>query len=139
MKKMAKLLLAFFFAAVILWGCGKTAENDPLCAVVTGVDISFQYKDTLLRRHYTDEQKMRSVLLYLRLLKPLGNANNETVPPEEDIYEIVVHLSDGSVKHYRQVKHRYLSRPDRPWVRIDPSQAAQLYRLMRHLPSDAAV
>ncbi len=137
MKKIIKIGIPLCIFLLLLSGCRRDEAPQPTCRVVTGVDISFRYEDMRLQRHYTDNKKVESVLLYLRLLKPLGKAYHAQELPEEDLYEITVHLSDGSDRIYRQKAHRYFSRPERPWEQIDPGQASQLYQLMRHYPSDS--
>lgn len=136
MKKFVKNGIPLCIFLLLLSGCRRVETPQPTCRVVTGVDISFRYEDMRLQRHYTDNEKVESVLLYLRLLKPLGKAHHAQELPEEDLYEITVHLSDGSDRIYRQKAHRYFSRPERPWEQIDPGQASQLYQLMRHYHSD---
>lgn len=137
MKKAIKILILLCFSVFLLCGCGQDTPAKPLCRVVTGVDISFRHEDMHLQRHYTDTQKMESVLLYLRLLKPLGKPESIPETADRDVYEITVHLSDGDTRIFRQKAHRYLSVPDRPWQLIDPGQAVGLYQLMRHYPSDS--
>lgn len=138
MKNLTKIRVLLCVFLFLLSGCRRDGPPKPACRVVTGVDISFRYEDMRLQRHYTNSEKVESVLLYLRLLKPLGKASHAQELPEEDLYEITVHLSDGSDRIYRQKAHRYFSRPERPWEQIDPGQASQLYQLMRHYPSDSA-
>lgn len=136
MKKYLKISLFLCFLMFLLPGCGKFSDK-PHYRVVTGVDISFQHEDALLTRHYTQTEKVESVLMYLRLLKPL---NKPQVPPElsnDDIYRITLYLSDGVTKDFYQAQHRYLIRPDKRFTMIDPGQASELYRLMRYYPSDA--
>ena len=136
MKKSSKLLVFICFLAFLLPGCGKAADQGPVYRFVTGVDISFQHEDSLLTRHYTENEKVESVLMYLRLLKPLAKLDGFSELSGEDIYRITVHLSDGVDQHYYQAQHRYLIRPDNSWSLIDPGQASELYRLMRHYSSD---
>ncbi len=134
MKKFAKLFFISFCVA-LLGGCEKT-EVKPICRVVTGVEISCQHEDVQIRRHYTDTEKMEYVLIYLRLLNPMGRPgiNPETV--DADVYRITLQLSDGSQKVYLQKDHRYLALQEGPWQTIAPEQAEGLYRLMRKIPSD---
>ena len=140
MKKVVKLFFLSFFIAVIMCGCAKNnTKTHPFCRVVTRVDITCQHEDLLIRRHYTDTQKMESVLIYLRLLKPLTISVADAEGVDADIYEITVHLSDGVRRVYRQKAHRYISKDFRAWKDVDPGHAAQLYALMRHYPSDTDV
>lgn len=138
MKKFLKLGFLFCFVGVIMSGCGNIdAPPTPLTRVVTRVDISCRREHMLIQRHYTDMEKMESVLLYLRLLKPMGKPGTDPDRIHKDVYEITVHLSDGNKRIYRQKAHRYFSANARPWKMIDPEQAAGLYTLMRKLPSDS--
>ena len=135
MKKTATYFTIFCFATFFLWGCTQS-HNQSLCQVVTAVDISCQEEDVPIRRHYTQTQKMEAVLLYLRLIKPLGKPaiDPESLPDAE--FQITVHLSDGTQKVYYQKDHRYFAKEHRLWQSIDPEQASGLYSLMRRLPSD---
>lgn len=135
MNKYWKLLILFCFSTVLSGCISEKPAPQPLCKVVTQVDITCQQKDMLIHRHYTDSQKMQFVLLYLRLLNP--RHTSQPVPEQtEDLYEIRILFSNGSQRVYRQKFHRYLSRDDAPWQTISPQQAAGLYTLMRALPSD---
>lgn len=137
MKKTAKFFILFCFSAIILSGCNRhDTSAQPLSRVVTQVDIICRREHMLIQRHYTDTQKIESVLLYLRLLKPLGRPETDPDTVDRDIFEITVHLSDGNKRIYRQKAHRYFSKESRPWEIIDPKQAYWLYDLMARLPSD---
>lgn len=138
MKKAVKRFVLFCFSVLIMSGCGKNdAQTSPLCRVVTQVDIACRREDLLIQRFYTDPEKMESVLLYLRLLKPLGKPETDPEPLYKDVYKITVHLSDGKKRIYRQKAHRYFSKDSRTWEKIDPEYASGLYSLMRRFPSDA--
>jgi hypothetical protein len=134
MKKDVKTRYLLFLFLFLLSGCGKNFS--PAYRAVTAVDISFRYEDMLLQRHYTQSDKIESVLLYLRLLKSLGTTTEHATGDNRDVYDIAVRFSDGTTKHYLQKSHRFLSRRAHVWERIDPGQAANLYALMRHYPSD---
>lgn len=136
MKKFTVLFFLFCFSAIVLTGCHSASEKASLCRVVTQVDIDCQHQDVPIRRHYTDTQKMEWVLLYLRLLKPMGKPKQDPDTIDADVYLITVHYSDGSQNLYKQKDHRYFSKGTHPWQTIDPGQAADLYDLMRHVPSD---
>ncbi len=138
MKKFTGLFLLFCFIALTFSGCGRNKTADPLCRVVTGVDIFCQHENVQIRRHYTDTQKMEWVLIYLRLLKPRSNPKTDPESIDADVYNITLHFSDSTKKTYRQKDHRYLSKDAGPWQTIDPGKAAGLYALMRYVPSDPA-
>ena len=74
---------------------------------------------------------MRSVLLYLRLLKPYGKPVEVAENPE-DLYFISISLSDGQTHFYRQAAHKYFSKENGPWKSIDPGKATQLYGILRN-------
>ena len=120
---------------LILCGCQRTPQA-PVSHLVTGVDIACQKEDVLISRHYTRSPKMEYVILYLRLLEPVGTPEINPEILTDPVYCITVHFSDGSQQVYRQKDHRYLSVDGGPWQSIDPGQAAGLYRLMEKLPSD---
>ena len=140
MKRSIKLGFLFCFVCVIMSGCLKNnSKNVSLCRVVTRIDITCKHEDLQIERHYTNTEKIESVLTYLRLLRPLSLAQDDPDRIDADIYEITVHLSDGARRVYRQKAHRYISKDFRAWKDVDPAHAAQLYALMRHYPSDTDV
>ena len=132
MKRILKILCLI---PVLLCGCGKKAAK-PVMQVVTGVDISCQYEDAQISRHYTKSPKMEYALLYLRLLDTGKPPEIDPNTLDKPVFEIAVTLSDGSKDIYRQKAHRYFSKNGRPWQTIDPEQAAGLYRLIAKVPSD---
>lgn len=135
MKKFIKILALFCFFPVIISGCAKNHTLKPKHRVVTQVDIVTRHENVLIRRHYNTPEKMRPVLLYLRLLHPQGQIDESGKKPD-GIYLISLQLSDGHRRYYRQASHRYFSSGAGPWKNIDPAQAYQLYAIMRYLPSD---
>ena len=134
MRKFAKIFCLAVAVAVLLTGCGQK-ESAAGSRVVTGVQVTFQEEDVQLFRHYTQEQKMEYVLLYLRLLKKKGLAKPQPDTVRRE-YCITVTRADGSRTVYRQRAHRYLSVDGSPWENIAPAQAAELYKLLRYVPSD---
>ena len=132
---MKKLFVMIALFATILCGCGKknasTAPN-----FVTQVDISCQQNGKNFSIHYTDSEKVEAVLLYLRLLKS-GRLPKQAPPAQDNsIYEIHVRLSNGESRLYKQVDHRFIWRKKTGWNAIPAEQAAGLYTLLRHYPSD---
>ena len=135
MKRFLQFLLLSGICVFLLCGC-EAKRNAPIFRVVTGVEITCQHEDVQIHRTYTDMQKMEYVLLYLRLLKPLGKPKTDPGAINADVYEITLQLSDGSQKVYKQKDHRYLATDATPWQEIAPEQAEGLYRLMRKIPDD---
>ena len=122
--------------ALILCGC----RHKPQAAVshlVTGVDIFCQEEDVQITRHYTHSPNMEYVLLYLRLLRPLGKPEQDPTNLPDPVFHITVSHADGSRVIYRQKAHRYLSINGSPWQIIDPGQATGLYQIMQKIPSDS--
>ena len=130
-KKFCVLLVSM----LMMCGCGKY-HTKPVSEVVTTIDILTARDGQLLRRHYNTPEKMRSVLLYLRLLKHSQLQEPIQEPEGEDIFLITVTLSSGRKRYYRQAKHRYFSFDGGPWRSIEPSTAAMLYGILRELPED---
>ena len=135
MGKFWKCFFAVFLCMLMMCGCGKN-HTKPIYEVVTSVDILTAHEGQLLRRHYTSQEKMRPVLLYLRTLKHTSLSETIPEPEGEDIFLIAVGLSSGKKRYYRQAKHRYFSFDDGPWRSIDPGNAAGLYSILRQLPDD---
>ena len=135
-KRLISFAILVLFLFPLTFGCRQ--KSQPVFRFVTQVDISFRYNDILLQRHYTSDEKIEAVLLYMRLLHT-GDA--PTVNPEDittDTYGITVSFSDGTRQTHTQKAHRYFRRHGSGWQTIQPLQAAQRYELMRHYPSDQA-
>ena len=138
MKKAVKTFVLFCFFAIIMSGCGdhdtqvKTSDH-----IVTQVDVLCQQEHIRIQRHYTNNEKMESVLLYLRLLNPQGTPDANPNLLEKDVYEITVHLSGGKKRVYRQTAHRYFSKDFQAWEMIEPGKAFELYHILQKFPSDS--
>lgn len=134
MRTMAKIVILINFCMVMMCSCSND-HAAPVYRTVTQVDIVTKYENQLIHRRYNTPEKIRPVLLYLRLLKPQGKPVqvDETA---DDVYLISISLSDGKKRYYRQASHRYLAKEKGPYKSIDPGQAAKFYRILRELPSD---
>ena len=135
MGRIWKSAFVLFLSALMLCSCGKH-HTKPVYEVVTSVDVVTARDGKLLHRHYASPEKIRPVLLYLRMLKhsPLFESIQE--PEGEDIFLITVGLTGGKKRYYRQAKHRYFSFDGGAWRSIDPGKAAGLYRILQTFPSD---
>ena len=136
MKKRLIFLTAFIFLVIIITYSNAVHTPPALTRVVTHVDITSQQEQVPVHRHYNTPEKVESVLLYLRLLRPLYNPEIDPETVSGDVYEITLHYSDGQSRTYRQKAHRFISMDRRPWQTVDPKYAAGLYELLRYYPSD---
>ena len=136
MKKLFFFLAVFVFSTVIISDSAASHTPPALTRVVTHIDITSQQENATIQRHYHNTEKVESVLLYLRLLRPLYKPEVDPDTIDGDVYEIKLHYSDGQSRTYRQKAHRFISSDRHPWQTVDPEHAAGLYELMRYYPSD---
>lgn len=134
MRRLAILLLV---VASLLPGCGHWARpGASRPRVVTGIEASFDSGSIQLHRQYSDSEKMRSVLDYLRCLKTYGKPEPEVVIPQISSAKIVISFSDGSTKTYEQRGDQFLRQDGGPWQYIDPEQAQEFPLLLGMMESD---
>ncbi len=133
MKKFVTLCLVLF----LFCGCTPMQETAaPRPVVVVGITVTRQNGPVTTRRHYTSSAKMRSVLNYLRWLKPYGTAVENPTAAMGESYRIVLSHSDGSEKLYWQIADRYFLEEGKPWQMLDPEQAATLSQMFSQMESD---
>lgn len=137
MKKILVLFVVFCFPALFLTGCKK--QTIPPYNLATGIEVTCQHKDVLIRRNYTSQEKMKAVLTYLRVLNPRGLAETDPVSLNKDIYKIRVQLSDGQTHTYKQTAHQYFKGHGKPWMHISAEDAVGLYAIMARYESDPFV
>ena len=133
MKFLPIILLICFTCLQI--GCGQRKQENASGRIVTQVDIYCTKTSGTSSRHYTDTGKIEAVLHCIRLWDPVSPVNLPQVPPE-DLYEIVVHLQNGTHRIYRQRDDIYAARHQMAWGQIDRSSGLRLPFLMALLPSD---
>lgn len=139
MKKKILLLILTCFSALSITGCSNIHAKKPLCRVVTGVDVSCRHRDVVIQRHYTDTEKMESVLNYLRLVLHGRKPDNDPNSVDAEVFQIRVQLSDGKSHVYEQKDHRYFRKYQQGWTALEPMHAAKLYALLRQYESDDQV
>lgn len=138
MKKKIFVFLSVFLWAFSFAGCKKLPPPPP--AVSHGLVIQVEIiRSDGFTRHYTAPEKIDAVLDYLRLLRPLG-----PIPPtpdalQENAYEIVVYLQDGSCRVHRQQSDCFASKDGGYWGSINPDLGQCLPLLMAQFPSDPKV
>lgn len=121
----------WIFGGLLLWPDAPREEAPR--PVVTRVEVN----GGLLRREYTQPEKMELVLHYLR------DAPERPMPygietPGEIRWDFALTLSDGSRRYYRQAGDGFLQKEGANWKTIDPQKALFLERLLGKVPSDAA-
>lgn len=134
---MRKLLVLVFALISLLPGCIHTQQQtigSP--RVVTGIEATFDSGTMQLHRQYSDGEKLRSVLTYLRCLKTYGKPEPEVVIPDISRGKIVISFSDGSTKTYEQRGDQFLRQDNGPWQYIDPEQAQEFPLLLGLMESD---
>ncbi len=110
-------------------------ESAPL-SLVTEVHVSYHYADMHIKRHFTNLDKIDTVLFYLYSLSPCGTPTEDPEQIWGDNCRIVLTESDGSQHIYRQQGGRYLSVDDRPWQTIPENKSAVLFPLLMNMESD---
>ena len=131
---MRRSKIVVFLLLLCLCGCSK--QQRPACNVVTQIDITCTYDDQQLQRCYTDSEKMRAVLLYMRLLRNGKTADTAAQPTPAADFQITVSMSDGTKRFYNQKDYRFFQKNNGSWQHIPPEQAMELYRLIHFYDSD---
>ncbi len=135
--RFSKLFLILIGISIFTAGCSAPKNTSAPPALVTAVEVAYDFDTVHLQRKYTDTAKMDAVLYYLYGLSPYGQAKEdpELLPGESCC--ITLTLSDGQIRTYRQRAGRYLCVDSSPWKTIDPDKAAQLLPLVEKMPSDS--
>ena len=105
---------------------------------VTEVTVTYQNGAISAQRHYTNAEKMRRILNYLRIIDPYGVPNEDPETAEGSDFYIVLSYSDGSHKTYHQKSDRFLLEEGGQWQRIDPTKAEELSLILGEMESDEA-
>lgn len=131
-RKCFPFLLVF---CLLFTGC-TGQKKEPSVRVVTQVDVTCSYGGKLLQRRYTEQEKMKPLLNYLRLLEPRGKARVDPELTRGNAYEITLHFSHGAPTVYYQRAERFLSKNRHPWQEVDSQLAGELYPILRDTPAD---
>lgn len=132
--KPTKWYLAAAIVMGLLTGCShRTAA--PL-RVVSRVDVICDRGYQILRRQYTEPEKISMVLNYLRLQKDLGKPNVDPEMILGDTMQIDVTMSDGTHRLYYQQAGRFLSEKKENWHEIDPKLASGFELRLQMIPTD---
>lgn len=130
----------WFFVPVLLLllaGCCRILpRKEGPYRVVTQIQIAYQNGSLVAQRQFFREDKIQTILCYLRIIDPYGTpkeAPEQT--PGSDFY-ITVWYSDGTKQVYHQHSDRYMRLNGGPWKRIDPQKAIDLSHLLGMMSSD---
>ena len=124
---------------ICLSGCSYAAPpgEDHGSRVITSVEVTAAWDGKVETFHYTREEKIRTLMTYLRRIKP---ELATTIAPDTfrtDAYRITLHLSDGNAVVYHQLHGEYLQKNGGVWRSINPSHGSALVRILKELPPDA--
>ena len=131
---MKRIFIIFLFAAALVFSGFQGKPSQTHC--VTHIEVLGEQNGVAIQRSYTKEEKMRAVLMYLRLLEPGDVPEVDPDRISADVNHITLVFSNGEQRTYTQKGHRYFRKDSGPWQNIPPQQAAALYALMRRLESD---
>lgn len=124
------------FTAFLCLLAGFLFRTKATTGFVTHADITWQTEHHRHHRHYRSPDKIQKLLLYLRTLRPKGNAHIDPEVLNGNTCKIVLYYENGEHQIYYQQADRYLSVDAHPWERISQIQAEKLYGLLEEMPSD---
>lgn len=134
-----KVIALLLLPALLLSGCSRWSSgpaDEPQCRVVTGVAVTYENGSMHAQRQYTEAEKMRAILNYLRLIDPYGTPDEDPNQVEGSLFRIILSYSDGCQKVYLQKADRFMMVDGGQWKRINPEQATLLSEIIGQMPSD---
>lgn len=125
-------------SVIFLAGCGtepSASREQPLCRVVTQVEILEENPSGAVQRLYRTQSNMNRILSGISLL---GHKFPAAPPPqaEPDAYRIILYFSDGNQKIYRYHALRYLYIEGKGWKRVNEELSEDFLALMQNLPEE---
>lgn len=119
---------------LLLTGChAPPTEKSKL---VTEISVEVRQGTELLRRRYTDPQKMEVILSYLRAMEGRDHSCSDPERYAGPRYRIELRYSDGSTGYVFQHADRFLSRDFHPWQEINTAHGAFLLPLIKNMAND---
>jgi uncharacterized lipoprotein YajG len=128
MRKMGVL-----FVVLLLCGCRAAPQTQPSSAVVAHISVDGVFEGRQISGSYTDSDRMRTILLYIRALRPKHSANAEGVG--EEVY-ITLTYRDGRQKQYLLKAATYWQEDGGGWRTVDTTAAEKLCRLLLQLQGE---
>ena len=131
---MAKFRKFLIFAVCLL-----TLSVQPVSAAVDSrlavrVEVLYAWEQGMLLRQYTDQEKMRAVLNYLRLAQYAGIPESDPLAQPGHTCRVRIRLADGGQHQYLLHAEQFLCRDDGTWEMA--AWQEPLLPLLRSLPSD---
>lgn len=130
------LIVSLAVMLLAMGGCRRRQDTTVQRNVVTEITITCQTDTELIERRYTSQDKMRSVLLYIRSVNSPFSAPDEPGEGAGEQVSITTVSADKTVKTYRQHGQRYFREGEGNWKIIDPEKGANLWLIIKLLPSD---
>lgn len=134
-----KILILTMSLLLLLSGCtAAPPENQhrPLYRAVTQITVDYENGPIQATLNYTEDEKMRLILNYLRLIRPYGTPPEDPEAVDGSLFRITLTHSDGSTKVYEQKADRYLKAHGKNWQCISSQKAMELSILLGQLESD---
>ena len=128
------LLLWLSILCCLLTGCQKQTQP-PQSRIVTNVTVA--YNEDMLGQYHT-EQKIQSLLLYLRGLElpRLNFGRQDLTVPLRHVFTLELTFADGHTKRYQQANHRFVRINNGPWCEVSSERCAELYHVLLAYPPD---
>jgi hypothetical protein len=105
-------------------------------AIVTQIVISGQTAEGPIHRYYGSPDKMQQVLLYIRKASTGFHAQVDPDTVEGPSVSISTVSVDNTRKVYHQKNNDLFQTDTGVWQQLDPEAGADLWELIRQLPSD---
>lgn len=139
MKLFARVFYIMLTGILLLSGCSNVIQlpQEPVSSVVTSITVNYSNGPIQTLRHYTHNEKIRSILNYLRQVDAYGTPEENPETADGSDIHIVLYYSNDRLKVYRQKSDRYLKEGDAAWKKIDASKAKKLGYLLGRMESDA--
>lgn len=131
---MKKICYFIILLACMLAACSKAAPRP--ASVVTKITVSTSLDRNTPVRVYSDSEKMKKLLDYLRLLDRRTVSDRDAESVDGITWLITLHRSDGSIAVYRQTAFHCLYSPRAGWQKLYPRQAQRLKLLLAAMPGD---
>ncbi len=135
-----KRISVLAFLALLSWaltGCTAKEPAQPLCRVVTGIQVTAAQDGNITHHSYTQPKQLEAVLNYLRLLDPYVSTAIQPDTFRTNAFRIVVSYSDGASTTYHQIYNEYLQTDGGTWKRIHTGYASRLPELLQKLSGNA--